>query len=121
MKEKTISAKAEFIQLIGCLHEHLIRLNKAIRANDLTGMEHESTIVQELMLKLLKRERRLSKNDKQALRRRHICMRQEALKLLEISRRVMDDALRAFLELIKAVEQTPPPEDCTHSIAFLHR
>ena len=40
------------------------------------------------------------------MRRRFVNLRQEALRCLEISRRILDDSLRAMLELIKSVEES---------------
>jgi hypothetical protein len=58
------------------------------------------------LLDLLRKQRTLPKKDQQALKRRFVNLRQEALRCLEISRKILDDSLRAMLELIKSVEET---------------
>ena len=100
------SNKNEFVRLIGCLRIHIRHLQTGLRKNDLTAMETESQQIQELLLDLLKKHRKLPKLEQQQLRRRFVTLRQEALKCLEIARRILDDSLRAMLELIKAVEES---------------
>jgi hypothetical protein len=100
------SNRNEFVRLIGCLRIHIKHLQLGLRKNDLTAMEAESLQIQELLLDLLKKQRKLTKMDQQLLRRRFVTLRQEALKCLEIARRILDDSLRAMLELIKAVEDS---------------
>jgi len=98
------SDRNEFVRLVGCLRIHIRHLQQGLKKNDLTAIENESQEVQQLLLDLLKKQRELPKTDRQSLRRRFVNLRQEALKCLEISRRILDDSLRAMLELIKTVE-----------------
>lgn len=100
------SNRNEFIRLIGCLRIHIRHLQQGLRKNDMNSIETESQQIQELLLDLLKKQRKLPKADQQALKRRFVSLRQEALKCLEISRKILDDSLRAMLELIKSVEET---------------
>jgi Holliday junction resolvasome RuvABC ATP-dependent DNA helicase subunit len=100
------SNRNEFVRLIGCLRIHIRHLQNGLRKNDLSSIETESQQIQELLLDLLKKQRKLPKEDQQALKRRFVTLRQEALKCLEISRKILDDSLRAMLELIKSVEET---------------
>lgn len=100
------SNRNEFVRLIGCLRIHIGHLQQALRKNDLNSMEAESQQIQELLLDMLRMQRKLPKADQQALRRRFVNLRQEAMRCLEISRKILDDSLRAMLELIKTVEET---------------
>lgn len=100
------SNRNEFVRLIGCLRIHIGHLQQGLRKNDLNSIESESTQIQELLLDLLRMQRKLPKADQQALRRRFVTLRQEALRCLEISRKILDDSLRAMLELIKTVEES---------------
>lgn len=100
------SNRSEFVRQLGCLRIHIQRLEQSLRRNELSGIEEQSQAVQEVLVDLLKRQRKLSKPDQQSLRAKFVGLRQEALRCLEISRRILDDSLRALLELVKIVEES---------------
>lgn len=91
---------------MGCLRIHIQRLQRAVGGGDPDRIAEESAFVQSALLDLLKAQQLLSSEDQQAVRKRMVSLRQEAIKMLEVSRFVLDSVLRAVLELIAAVDDS---------------
>ena len=85
----------EFVRDLGCLKIHIQRLELRLRKSDLSGMENESSEVETTLIKLLRSQRTLPRNEQQQMRRRFVALRQYALSVLEVSRRILDESLRA--------------------------
>ncbi len=101
-----IISRGEFIRKLGCLCIRLQRLNRSLHANDFCAIEVESQAVQDIVLELIKNQRKLAKEDQSYLRARFTELRREALQSLELSRHVLDDSAEAALELVRCVQET---------------
>ena len=101
-----ITTRGEFIRKLGCLCIHTQRLNRSLQANDYCAMESESQVVQDIVLELIKHQRKLAKPDQSELRARFTELRRDALQGLELSRHVLDESSEAALELVKTVQET---------------
>jgi DNA anti-recombination protein RmuC len=100
------SIRGEFMRKLGCLRIELQHLDDGLRANDLNDIEERSRTIQELLLDLVKQQRRLTRSEQTVLRPRFAALRQDALHSLEVARRILDDSLEALLWLMKAVQDT---------------
>lgn len=94
----------EFVRELGCLKIHIQRLETRLRKNELSGIEEEAADVESTLVKLLRMQRALPRNEQQQMRRRFVALRQDALRVLEISRRVLDESLRATVALLETIE-----------------
>lgn len=94
----------EFVRELGCLKIHIQRLEQMLRRNELTGIEGESGEVETTLVRLLRAQRSLPRNEQQQMRRKFVAVRQDALMTLEISRRILDESLRATVELLETIE-----------------
>jgi hypothetical protein len=97
--------RAEFVRHLGTLRIHVQKLSRGMRTNDLEVLEQESRAVQESLLELIKTQRRLPREDQQAVRPHFTTLRKEALQCLELARKILDDSLQAMLGLIKICEE----------------
>lgn len=100
------SMRGEFVRKLGCLRLELQHLDEGLRVNDLTDIENRSRTIQELLVDLLKQQRKLTRAEQVSLRPRFAALREDALHSLEVSRRILDDSLEAMLWLVKAVQDT---------------
>lgn len=98
------SQRGEFVRKMGCLRIELQHLNVALRTNKLTEIENCSRAIQNLLLDLVKQQKRLTRAEQLSLRPRWAALREDALHSLEISRRILDDSLEAMLWLVKAAQ-----------------
>ena len=57
-------------------------------------------------MRLLRAQRALPRNERQQMRRRIVVVRQDALSTLVISRRILDESLKATVELLETIEAT---------------
>jgi len=94
----------DFVRELGCLKIHIQRLEQQLRRNELSGIEGESTQVEATLVRLLRSQRALPRNEQQQMRRRFVAVRQDALRTLEISRRILDESLRATVEMLEIIE-----------------
>jgi hypothetical protein len=98
------SARGDFVRKLGCLRLCLQHLDESLRTNNLSGIEDESRDIQELLVDLVKMQRKLTKTEQLSLRPRFASLRENAIYSLEVARRILDDSLEAMLVLIKAVQ-----------------
>jgi hypothetical protein len=98
------TSRGEFIRKLGCLCIHVQRLNRSLQANDFNTVEAQSQVVQDIVLELIKTQRKLPRPDQAQLRARFAEMRCAALQSLELSRHVLDESAEAAQELIKTVQ-----------------
>jgi hypothetical protein len=96
---------ADFVRTLGVLRIHVQNLNRGLRTNDIDAMERESQYVQEILLDLIKNQRRMPKEQQQAIKPYFADLRRDALKCLELARKVLDDSLQATLELVRILEE----------------
>lgn len=94
----------EFVRELGCLKIHIQRLEQKLRRNELSGIESEAAEVESTLVKLLRSQRMLPRSEQQQMRRRFVNIRQDALRTLEISRRILDESVKATVELIENIE-----------------
>jgi len=94
----------DFVRELGCLKIHIQRLEDRLRKNELSGIEGEAAEVETNLVRLLRAQRALPRHEQQQMRRRFVNLRQDALKTLEISRRILDESLRATVELLEVIE-----------------
>jgi hypothetical protein len=99
------TVRGEFIRKLGCLCIHVQRLNRSLQANDFCTIESESQVIQDLVLELIKNQRKLSKDDQRLLRPRFAARREDALHSLEMSRHVLDESHDAAISLLRAVQE----------------
>jgi hypothetical protein len=99
------TTRGEFIRKLGCLCIHIQRLNRSLNDNDFYAIEAESQIVQDVVLELIKTQRKLTKPDQLQLRSRFTDLRCEALQSLELSRHLLDESAEAATELIRTVQE----------------
>lgn len=111
------TVRGEFIRKLGCLCIHVQRLNRSLLENDYYQIETESQVTQDLVLELIKGQRKLSRQDQRSLRPRFAQRRQEALQSLEISRHVLDDSHEAALGLMRIVQEAAGLENSGPSVA----
>ncbi|MBI5058336.1 hypothetical protein HZB60_00985 [candidate division KSB1 bacterium] len=97
--------RADFVRNLGTLRIHVQYLNRGLRENDVDVMERESKVIQEVLLDLIKNQRKLPREQQQAVRPHFTAIRKDALRCLELARKIMDDSLQAMLGLIKACEE----------------
>jgi len=98
------SVRGEFMRKLGCLRLELQHLDEGLRTNNLTDIETRSRAIQDLLLDLVKQQRRLTRAEQATLRPRFAVLREDALHSLEVARRILDDSLEAMLWLMKAVQ-----------------
>ena len=98
------STRGDFLRKLGCLRLEVQHLNESLRTNDLTGMEDQSRVIQDLLIDLVKSQRKLTRAEQSGLRPRLATLRQDALHSLELSRRILDDSLEAMMVLVKCVQ-----------------
>ena len=96
--------RADFVRHLGTLRIHVQTLNRGLRDNDVDVLERESQIIQEILLDLIKNQRKLPREQQQAVRPHFTAVRKDALRCLELARKIMDDSLQAMLGLIKVCE-----------------
>lgn len=100
------SVRSEFMRKLGCLRLELQHLDDGLRTNNLTDIEDRSRVIQDLLVDLVKHQRRLTRVEQMTLRPRFAMLREDALHSLEVSRRILDDSLEAMLWLVKAVQDS---------------
>ena len=100
------SVRGEFMRKLGCLRLELQHLDDGLRTNNLTDIEDRSRAIQDLLVDLVKQQRRLTRTEQNLLRPRFAALREDALHSLEVSRRILDDSLEAMLWLVKAVQDS---------------
>ena len=98
------SQRGEFVRKLGCLRLEVQHLNDSLRLNDLSGMEDRSRSIQDLLIDLVRLQRKLTRTEQVHLRPRLAMLRQDALQSLEIARRILDDSLEAMMVLVKCVQ-----------------
>jgi hypothetical protein len=98
------SVRGEFIRKLGCLRMHLQHLNENLRTNNLSGMEDHSKVIEDLLLDLVKSQRKLGKPEQLTMKPRFALLREEALDSLEIAQRILDDSLEATTLLLRTVQ-----------------
>jgi len=98
--------RGEFMRKLGCLRLELQNLSRSLRANDLSGIETGSRTVQDLLVDLVKQQRKLTRAEQTSLRPRFASLREDALHTLEMAQRILDDSLEAMLVLVKAVQDS---------------
>jgi len=99
------TARAEFIRKLGCLSIHVQRIERSLKLNDFCQIESESQAIQDLVLELIKGQRKLNRDDQRSLRTRFAALREEALHSLEMARHVLDDSYEAALNLVRTVQE----------------
>ncbi|RPH95737.1 hypothetical protein EHM69_03380 [candidate division KSB1 bacterium] len=100
------SVRGEFVRKLGCLRLELQHLEESLRTNNLSGIEDQSRSIQDLLLDLVKQQRKLTRAEQLSLRPRFASLREDALHSLEVARRILDDSLEAMLVLVKSVQET---------------
>jgi hypothetical protein len=100
------SMRGEFVRKLGCLRLHLQHLNESLRTNDFSGIETQSKDIQDLLLDLIKYQRKLTRAEQISMRPRFASLREDSLHSLEIARRILDDSLEAMLVLVKTVQDS---------------
>jgi hypothetical protein len=113
------SLRSDFVRKLGCLRLQLQHLETSLRTNDLSGMEDLSRAVQDLLLDLVKSQRKLTKEDQLSLKPRFHALREHAMQILEISRRILDDSLEAMLVLVKTVQDATPSASRASGTSFM--
>ncbi len=98
------SFRGEFVRKLGCLRLSLQHLEAHLRTNNLGGVELESRAMQDMLIDLVKFQRKLTRPEQQLLRPRFAALRQDALHSLELAQRILDDSLEAMLVLVKSVQ-----------------
>jgi hypothetical protein len=98
------SVRGEFVRKLGCLRLELQHLNESLRTNDFSGIELQSRAIQDLLVDLIRQQRRLTRVEQMSLKPRFAALREDALHSLEIARRILDDSLEAMLVLVKSVQ-----------------
>jgi hypothetical protein len=98
------SIRGEFVRKLGCLRLSLQHLDAFLRTNNLTGIEQESRAIQDMLLDLVKCQRKLTRPEQLVMRPRFAALRQDALHSLELAQRILDDSLEAMLVLVKSVQ-----------------
>ena len=98
------SVRGEFVRKLGCLRLEVQHLNQSLRTNDFTGIEDRSRAIQELLIDLVKYQRKLTRLEQLSMKPRFAVLRQEALQSLEIARHILDDSLEAMMVLVKSVQ-----------------
>ena len=99
------SYRGDFVRKLGCLHLELRHLDESVRTNDVTGMEEHSRVIQDLLMDLVKSQRKLTRVEQMKLHPKLAELRQAALQSLEISRRILDDSLEAMMVLVKCAQE----------------
>jgi hypothetical protein len=100
------SVRGEFVRKMGCLRLELQHLNQSLRSNDFSGIESQSRAMQDLLIDLVKYQRKLSKTEQLSLKPRFAALREEALHSLEVARRILDDSLEAMMILLQSVQKS---------------
>jgi hypothetical protein len=100
------SVRGEFVRKLGCLRLEVQHLNESLRTNNFSGIEERSRTIQDLLVDLVKYQRKLTKLEQLSMKPRFATLRDEALQSLEIARHILDDSLEAMLELVKSVQIT---------------
>jgi hypothetical protein len=98
------SVRGDFVRKLGCLRLQLQHLNEDLRTNNLSGIENESRVIQDLLVDLVKHQRKLTRDEQLSMKPRFASLREDALHSLELSRRILDDSLEAMLLLVKSVQ-----------------
>jgi len=101
------SNRGEFVRKLGCLRLEVQHLNQSLRTNDFTGIEDRSREIQDLLIDLVKSQRKLSRSEQLSMKPRFASLREEAMQSLEIARRILDDSVEAMMVLIKSVQTQP--------------
>jgi hypothetical protein len=101
----TRKPRAEFVRTLGVLRIHVQNLDRSLRTNDIDGMERESQLVQDVLLDLIKSQRKMPREQQQVLKPYFTTVRKDALKCLELARKILDDSLQATLELVRMLEE----------------
>jgi hypothetical protein len=99
------SVRGEFMRKLGCLRLQLQHLNENLRTNNLSGMEEQSKVIEDLLLDLVKSQRKLTKSEQVTMKPRFAKLREEALDSLEIAQRILDDSLEATMTLIRMAQE----------------
>ena len=100
------SVRGEFVRKMGCLRLELQHLNQSLRSNDFSGIESQSRVMQDLLVDLVKYQRKLTKAEQLSLKPRFAQLREEALHSLEVARHILDDSLEAMTALLKCVQKS---------------
>ncbi len=100
------AVRGEFVRRLGCLRLEVQHLKESLRTNNFTGIEDQSRVIQDLLVDLVKYQRKLTRLEQLSLKPRFASLREEALQTLEIARRILDDSLEAMLALVKMVQDT---------------
>jgi hypothetical protein len=100
------SFRGEFVRKLGCLRLSLQHLDTHLRTNNLSGVEFESRAMQDMLIDLVKSQRKLTRPEQLTLRPRFASLRQDALHSLELAQRILDDSMEAMLVLVKCVQET---------------
>lgn len=97
--------KSFFIRRLGCLVIHTLRLEKLLTASDIEMLEREAQEVQDLVLELIKAQRKLSKIDQDAIRLRFTDQRRKALELLEQARHLLSEPADFVLQQLTEIQK----------------
>ncbi len=114
-----IPTSAEFVRHIGALRIMVRNLNLALRENKLDSVEELSHSMQELLLEMIRAQRKLPRDAQKSLKPHFAAVRKDALKALELSRKILDDSLEAVHELIKSVQEIVGYGSDTHGNSVL--
>jgi hypothetical protein len=98
------SVRGEFVRRLGCLRLELQHLNESLRTNNFSGIEDQSRAIQDMLIDLVKYQRKLSKGEQLSLKPRFASLREEAMHSLEVARHILDDSLEAMMVLVKSMQ-----------------
>lgn len=101
----TRQLRADFVKNLGILRIHVQNLDRGLRTNNVDVMESESQVVQDVLLNLIKSQRKLSREQQLSLKPYFTTVRKDALRCLELARKILDDSLQATLELVRILEE----------------
>jgi len=98
------SVRGEFVRKLGCLRLEVQHLNESLRTNNFSGIEDRSRSIEDLLVDLVKYQRKLTKTEQVTMKPRFASLRDEALQSLEIARRILDDSLEAMMVLVRSMQ-----------------
>lgn len=101
----TTKSRSDFVRQLGVLRIHVQNLSRGLKSNDIDALEQESQAVQDILLDLIKSQRRLPRTEQVSVKPHFVTIRKEALKCLELARKILDDSLQATLELVRMLDE----------------
>lgn len=97
----TRSIRNEFIRRMGCVRISLRHLDDCLRTGRLDDIEEEVQSIEQALLELSQLQHKLPRPERLKMKPRFVELRRDALRSLEIARRILDDSLKAMLVLVK--------------------